>query len=78
MGMLSRVCWGFCNMAHEAGADDNFPAWMRWMFSAIFGEFWYWAAMILQGNALAAIKERIHEWRLSLSGGEQTAAASFA
>lgn len=77
MRAISKLCWGFCNMANDASLDENFPDWMRWAFGALFGEFWFWAAMTFQGDALAAFRERMHERRLGTSSEELSGTIVF-
>jgi len=53
---MANICSGFCNMAHEASLDSNFPYWMRWSFCQ-FGEFWYWMGHVFEGDALELWRE---------------------
>jgi hypothetical protein len=48
--MLSRIAWGFCNLAFDASRDECFPDLMRGFFRRL-GVAWYWAALALDGRA---------------------------
>jgi hypothetical protein len=48
--MLSRIAWGFCNLAFDASRDECFPDLMRGVFRRL-GVAWYWAALALDGRA---------------------------
>lgn len=51
--MLSRIAWGFRNMALAAARDDSFPGFMRASFQ-LFSDVWMWIALVLEGRAFAA------------------------
>lgn len=48
--MLSRIAWGFCNIAFEASRDGTFPDGMRRAFQRV-GVAWFWVALTLDGRA---------------------------
>jgi hypothetical protein len=48
--MLSRIAWGFCNLAFDASREECFPDLMRGVFRRL-GVAWYWAALALEGRA---------------------------
>lgn len=56
MNTAIGICLGFCDMGYDAAANEKFPQLLRANF-AFWGAFWFWAAKLLQGEAVATWQE---------------------
>lgn len=54
--MITNICWGFCHDSFDMAGNTNFPPILRRIYE-LRGAFWYWAALTLEGRAVAFWKE---------------------